>query len=180
MLDNVLATNVISVINAGLIAQGFSGFKIYKGFQPTTQGPEPVSTPSVYFTKLPSRRYGSMNRKDVWDSINSVMVHAETQFYETTYQISAAVISNPTALSYTASDLVNAAAQSLNSDYAISTFKSNNINVLRVTDIRNPYFLDDLRRFEASPSFDVTFITEMVVTSGTGVVDSFLNGVYPV
>ncbi len=34
-----------------------------------------------------------------------------------------------------------------------------------MTDVRNPYFLDDRRRNEASPSFDAVFTHKQVVRS---------------
>jgi len=72
------------------------------------------------------------------------MEHIETQFYETTFQVAAWSIQDPSILdSVTASDLANIVAGIMQSDSARLTLADNDIGILRVTDVTNPYFVDE-------------------------------------
>ena len=166
LTDNDLIRIFLPIIQDGLTADGFKKVTVKQGNQPTQQG---INTlPTVYFYKLFDKRYGFLRRDDTWDSINEIMVHTETQQYETTFQIEALVLQNPKNTNlYTASDLVNEVASIMQSDSTRGILSSNDIGILRITDIRNPYFKDDRDQFEASPSFDfvLTYAQTRVTTS---------------
>jgi hypothetical protein len=168
MLDNQLIQVFLPVINAGLTAYGYTGVSVVASHQPTQQG---IPTgPTVYFYKLNDRRYGFLRRFDTW--VDPVMVHTEEQQYETTFQVNALVIQSPgTPNQYTASDLVNDVAFIMQSDDTREILYNNNISILRVTDIANPYFVDDKDIFEASPSFDFTLSYTRTKVSTSKVVD---------
>lgn len=101
------------------------------------------------------------------------MVHTETQQYETTFQFSALATQNPaTPTQYTASDVVNLIASILQSSVTIAALQAHGVGIERITDVRNPYFLDDRDRYEASPSFDVTVTHKQVVVTTTPIVRS--------
>jgi hypothetical protein len=153
--DNELIQLFLPIINAGLIADGYTGVSVIQSNQPTQQGLN--TNPTVYFYKVNNKRYGFLGRYDKWDTVNSVMVHTEDQYYETTFQVSALVLQNVyNTNSYTASDLVNDVASIIQSDNTLNILNNAGVGILRVTDIANPYFVDDRDQFEASPSFDFT------------------------
>jgi hypothetical protein len=77
-----------------------------------------------------------------------------------------------TPTQYTASDILNLIASILQSDASIAAFQAQGVGVLRVTGVRNPYFLDDRQQNEACPSLDVTFTHKQVVASTAPVVQS--------
>jgi hypothetical protein len=153
MTDNDLIQLFIPIIHNALIADGFSNVSIKQSNQPTMQG---INTnPTVYFFKVANKRYGFLKRYDTWDSINSVMVHTEAQYFETTFQMAALVLQNPkNILIPTASDLINEVASIMQSDQTRAILKQAGVGILRVMDVVNPYFFDDRDNFEASPSFD--------------------------
>lgn len=170
--DNSLIQIFLPIINAGLIADGFTGVTVKQSNQPTQQGID--TNPSLYFFKMHSKRYGYLGRYDVWDTIGSQMVHTESQYYESTWQVSALVLQNPaTPNQYTASDLVDEAASIIQSDASRETLNSNGIGILRISDIVNPYFKDDRDNFEASPSFDFTLTYQNVRVSDNPKIDDF-------
>lgn len=172
MRDNDLARLFIPLINTGLTAVGFAGVSVVQSNQPTQQGTR--TAPTVYYFKIGDYRYGFLKREDVWDADLDQMVHSEIQQYETTFQISGLVIQKPTnAYSYTASDLVNEVAAIMQSDLTRNTLMESNVGILRVGDVRNPYFADDKDRFEASPSFDfvLTHLQTRIIIDP--VIDSF-------
>jgi hypothetical protein len=153
MTDNQLIQLFLPIIQAGLIADGFPNVVTKQANQPTQQGIN--SSPTVYFYKVASKRYGFLGRSDVWDSNTNEMIHTESQYYETTFQISALVRQFPiTPNQYTASDLVNEVASIMQSDKTRDILNNSGVGILRITDISNPYFVDDRDQFEASPSFD--------------------------
>lgn len=180
MQDNLIFKNVIEVLRAGLTAQGFptdpaaDGYiAIKQNFQPRNQGAN--TGPTLYIHKLGDHRYGFLQRKNEWDEYEQTEVHTERQLYESMFQITALSIQNPKLglAQLTASDIANTAAGIMQSDVTVDTLTSKGLFIYRITDVRNPYFVDDKERFEASPSFDFTLQHEQVIISQTPVVDDY-------
>lgn len=168
MLDNELIKELIAVLKTGLTANGLGNVSVKQSSQPTNQGAD--SGPTIYLEKIGDKRYGFLRRSDRWvfDADPPYFEHKEEQTYETSFQISALSIQDPQNVTQkTASDIVNIAAAVLQSDTARDTLQSKGIQMLRVQDVRNPYFVDDKGRFEAVPSFDFTLIHEQVIISTT-------------
>ncbi len=164
MFDNQLIALIISTLIAGEAVADIPNTPILQAFQPTQQGVN--VDPTLYLFKVGDRRFGWVERKDVWDEGAMVMRHQETQQYETTFQISALATQNPkTPNAYTASDILNLAAYILQSADAIATLEAQGVGILRVTDVRNPYFSNDKQRNQASPSFDFTLTHKQVILS---------------
>jgi hypothetical protein len=171
MLDNTLIALVIATVVAQEAAAGVPNTPIAQAFQPTQQGVNTV--PTVYLYKVGDRRYGFVGRTDVWDEQTSRMVHTETQQYETTLQFSALATQNPaTPAQYTASDILNLIAAILQSSATVAALEAQGVGVERITAVRNPYFLDDRQRFEASPSFDVVLTHKQIISTTTPVAQS--------
>ncbi len=166
LTDNSLIQIFLPIIQAGLTADGFTTTVVRQSNQPTQQGIPTV--PTVYFFKVYNRRYGFLKREDVWDTISSSFIHTESQYYETAFQVSALVLQNPSDLTIpTASDLVNEVSCIMQSDSTRAILNAQGIGILRITDLTNPYFVDDRDNFEASPSFDfvVTYLNTRESTS---------------
>lgn len=170
MFDNQLFSKIISVLNAGFIAQGYSGdtaVLVKQGYQPTNQGVNTART--CYLHKLGDNRLGYVSRETSWvpdSETGGQMVHTEKQWYETLFQVDALATQDPQDVqSLTASDIVNIAAGILQSDFAIQSFRDSGVGILRISQVRNPYFMDDRNRFEAAPSFDFTLEHEQVIVS---------------
>ena len=84
------------------------------------------------------------------------LLETEFQIYQTTFQISTLVTQNAGSINIpTASDLCTIAANCLQSRPTIRKFSSLSIGLLRVSEVRNPYFSDEQFRHAAMPSFDV-------------------------
>lgn len=131
------------------------GVKLARGYQQTQQGG--ATEPYAYFFKLGDRRYGHAKRRDVWDAAAGAFKHQEEQQYETTYQFSAWIPQDPKDVtSLTESDILNTVSGIMQSDTLLAAFKAAGVGILRVTEVRNPYIVDDRDRFAAVPSFDVT------------------------
>lgn len=159
MTDNQFIQLFLPIIQAGLIADGFTNVVTKQANQPTQQGIN--SKPTVYFYKINNKRYGFLGRWDKWNSESSEMIHNESQYYETVFQVSALVTQFPvTPNQYTASDLVNEVASIMQSDNTRYMLNASGVGILRITDIINPYFVDDKDQFEASPSFEFTLTSQ--------------------
>ena len=134
---------------------GLSGVKLARNYQSRIHGAN--SSPYVYFVKTGDHRHGSPARKDAYDPQTGDFTHTETQQYETTYQFSAWVPQDPKDVTgLTESDILNTVSSIMQSDAILSAFSAAGVGILRVTDVRNPYIVDDHDQFEAVPSFDVT------------------------
>ncbi len=172
MLDNQIIPLLIDAIIAGESAANIAGTPVKQAFQPTSQGVN--SQPTAYLYKIGDQRVGYVARADKWDAVNSVMVHTETQQYTTTFQISALAQQNPaTPTQYTASDILNLIASILQSSVTIATLEAQDVGVLHIGEVRNPYFLDDFQRNEASPSMDVVLAHKQVIVTQTPIVSEY-------
>lgn len=131
-----------------------AGVKLKRNFQARQHGAD--STAYVYFVKIGDRRYGHPERRDVWNVQTEVFDHVEIQQYESTYQFSAWVPQTPQDVtSLSESDILNTVSGIIQSDSILAAFQAQEVGILRVTEVRNPYIVDDRDQFEAIPSFDV-------------------------
>lgn len=130
------------------------GVNLARNYQQTQQGA--TTGPYVYFVKLFDRRFGHPKRRDIWDAARGLFWHEEEQTYATTYQLSAWIPQTPSDVTgLTESDILNLVSGIMQSDGVLSAFRAAGVGILRVTDVRNPYIVDDRDRFEAIPTFDV-------------------------
>jgi hypothetical protein len=153
MTDNQLIQLFLPIIQAGLIADGYPEVVVKQNNQPTQQGID--TAPTVYFSKISNRPYGTIHRENIWNG--TIMQLYNTQWCDTTWQIAALVLQDPTNIdTYTASDLVNEIKQIMQSDDAINTLIANGVGILRIEETSNPYFKDDRDQFEAIPAINFT------------------------
>ena len=179
MLDNVIFKELIQEIKTGLTSLGLPSVGVKRSYQPTQQGTNSAAT--VYVFKLFDERMGSAAVMDIWDEDNQEEVHTETQQYVTHYQVSALVRENPAdTTGLTASDLCNYVSAILQSRSSISALQSKGLGVLKVNQIRNPYFVDDKGQNEASPSFDFQLTHKQVIITRTPVFESIDCATYRV
>lgn len=179
LTDNALIQIFYPIIKNGLTADGFTGVVVQQAAQPTMQGVP--TAPTVYFYKVGMKRYGYVGRSDRWNSIDSDMDHTESQFYESTWRIQCMVTQNPTTPNqYTASDLADEVASIMQSSSTLDILNSSGIGILRITDIVNPYFMDDRDNYEAMPSFDFTLVYENERATVDPIISQFTAGIYPI
>jgi len=119
---------------------------------------------------------GSIATPVTAESMNAIpgMVYTEIEQYETTFQISGLSTQNPAnTTQLTASDIVNYASYVMQSLATITALEAQNVGILRILDIRNPYFSDDRVRYEASPSFDFTLTHKQTIITVQPVITEF-------
>jgi hypothetical protein len=175
--DNELILAFRPIVVSALAALGYANVAVVQAYQPTQQGVS--NTPTVFFYKVYDHRYGYMKRLDTWDVGLQQMVHTENQVFETSFQVEALVTQNPANINQvTASDLVNAVAQILQTDKTIEALFVSGIQILRISEIRNPYFVDDRGRFEAVPSFDFILTHNFISVTENPVIESIQPGIY--
>jgi hypothetical protein len=167
-LIQLIRNNLLTALDGSTT---FQNVDVIASNQPTQQGIN--FKPTVYFFKLMDHRYGFPQRSDVYDEINDVMIHTETQQYITTFQIGSLVRQNPrTPWNYTASDLTNECSAILQSEYVITQFFAADAGILKIGDINNPYFIDDKDQYEAYSSFDFSVTHKRARVSTVPVVES--------
>jgi hypothetical protein len=179
MTDNELISLLAGQMDAAVAAGGWPYLTIQK-YQPTQQGIP--SQPAVFFEKLFDHPYGSPCNYLTLNSDQMAFSETSVQVYESLFQISTLVIQDPEKLWLpTASDVANYIKMYLATPTSRAVFMAQNVGVLRVTSVRNPYFEDDRHRFEAHPSFDInlTYLKDIVFpVPGTNIVEEI--GIYPV
>lgn len=156
--DNQLIDIFATQLEAASAQAGWN-YVVLQNNQPSLEGAP--TAPTIYFEKMFDDEYGwpmvgYVHNAPVAPSPQGTYTQAEDQWTETTFQVSAQAIQDPSNLSVpTASDIVNYMKLYINSRKALAAFKSAGVGVLRVTKIRNPKFKDDREVFEANPNFDV-------------------------
>ncbi len=164
-LINLFATRLEAVAASGSWKDANGNlYGVSQKEQPTQQGVTTV--PQIFFEKLFDNGYGFPEVTHVFDDVNQIMTEVETQLTETTFQVSALVIQDPTDLTIpTASDVVNFCRGFLMARETIRAWKSVGVSILRVITVRNPYFEDDRHRNEATPSFDIVVTHNRVINN---------------
>ena len=157
MTDNGLFQLLVAGFTALLPARVATPVVVKQKYQPVQQGVK--SDPVLYVFKVGDARRGWVQRKDVYDPTadagRGAFRHLESQWYETTFQVSALSRQDPAdPNSITASDLASAGCDIMQSDAMMARLRLSGVGVLRVDAVRNPYFADDAERNEANPSFD--------------------------
>lgn len=179
MLDNQLIALFRPLIIAGMSMRGYGNVEVKQSYQPTQQGVS--NTPVIYFFKVSDHRYGFPKRTAAYDPIAGVTNLTTITYYETTFQINGLVVQDPTNINgITASDLVKITAEILQHDIALDILHAAEVGIERITDIRNPYFLDDRNRFEASPSFDFTLTHKQVNVVIVPDTQNAESGIFPI
>jgi len=170
MDDRSLYTALIAVIRSGMDTAA-DVLEIAQSNQLRAAG-RPI-TRALLLDKVGERRYGHVKREDVPDPDDPLlMIHRETQIYETRIQMGALAKPPPVrgeipADEPSASDLLNRAAAVLQSDVTIAALRAAGIGVLRILEVRNPVFRNDQDQFEASPSFDFILTHDQVTVTTT-------------
>lgn len=156
-----------------------TGVIVKQNYQPRTTGAD--SGPTLYLQLVTSRRVGSPGRSTIPDPDNPLeVIRREVQNYETTFQATGIFTQTPEAVGPTAKDVADFGAACIQSDEMMDRLRAHGLGVLRVTDVRNPKFVNGSDEFEASPSFDFTLTHEQVTLSKTAAVSTTEFRQYPV
>jgi hypothetical protein len=177
MQDNALIQLISPLITSALIADGYTGVILAQSYQPTQQGVSRL--PMVFMQKIYTHRYGWGRSYTKWNPLTLQEELNEDQWIETTFQFSALVTQSvQTPNQYTASDLANEVAAIVQSQAFQVALMAQNVGILRVSEIRNPWFQDDRDQFEALPSFDLVLSSLQTRLSTVPVVSSFIINVH--
>lgn len=149
--------------------------QIRRGFQPTQQ-----RTPEGFFAfifQTNNKRYGWQGSNDEYNSGDSVMEHSERYIINKFLQISTQAITKVDAVT-TAGDVAESIAAYLQSQVFVERLLEQEIEILRITEVRHPHFVNDADRYEGDPSFDfVISYTQVTQTEGVAV-DNITGNLY--
>ena len=96
---------------------------------------------------------------------NDQFLHNDVFYRAATFQVNALATQDPRKIDQlTASDLIESAADVLQSEDTIRALIASRIRMEHITAVREIYFLDDRERHEQNPSFDFT-VTYMITRS---------------
>ena len=174
--DAELFTIIRASLVTGLSAAGIDA-AVLQGYQPTQEGVE--LGPCLYMHKIGDKRYGFPEQRQVWNGPAGVFDVASVQAYESQFQI---MVWRPESATTTetASDLANFAAGWLQTPWVQADLIASGVNILRVTDVRNPFGTNDRDQFMAEPSFDFTLTHSRTIMSTTPPADPIEPGIYRV
>lgn len=162
-----------------LTTPAVAGLKIKASNSPQTTGAD--EGPTLYLSFVSHHRYGWVRRDAYPDPDAEVgMIRREAQRYETTMQATALHRQGVTRTEPTAQDVANLAAAVVQSDAWMDLMRAQGVGILRVTDVRAPYFLNGEGEFEASPSFDFVLTHEQVTLTKVPEITGTAYRQYPV
>jgi len=185
MYDNPIYALILSVLNAQLADVGLAGTTLVKAYQSPRQGvvesTANAPTTSGYLIKLCDKRDGSPREDYCWNGTSSEMIRTQTSVIHSTFQLTTLAVQTPGNLTQlTASDVANLLADVLQNEYTQHLFIQQGVGILNITDIRNPYFLDDRDQYEASANFDFTLVHTQVLTKSVPYTDTVTVTLLPV
>lgn len=155
MNDNQVWQILTATFNQALTDANFATVKFARSYQPRQEGA--ISSDALYCHKISSKRYGWQKHADVFNAGDDDFDHTESQIIEAVYQVSAEVSEDPSDINQiTSFDIVHGVALQLNSLAVRKALKVGGIGIIRITDVRTPYFVNDSDRNEAEPNFDFT------------------------
>lgn len=132
------------------------------------------NTAAVLFSKLFDHRLGWPKRQSKLNVAGVAFDNALIQQYETTYQFSAWVQTDPANVSgLTESDVLNIVSSIIQTDAILLAFRAAGVGIQRVPQVRNPVITDDRDRFEAVPSFDIVFTHTRILSTTVPKVDTY-------
>lgn len=177
MLDNQLIDFLVTQLNTAIQSAGWS-FDVVQKNNPTIQGIP--STPTVFFEKLFDHNYGFQHVDLTLSQDQTQYLSTTSQAVETSFQISAWAIQDPANVTLpTASDIAHQCCRYLQHPVVVQNFAAAGIQMLRVTEVRNPYLQDDKSQFEAVPSFDIVLIHGRDLTMSVPMADKIVQqGIY--
>lgn len=172
MNDNQVLAIVIAILNAGLPTIGIPGVTVLQNYQPRIQGVP--TTPVVYLHKINAPRYGFPGQSDVYNSSTQLFDHVDSFWRTPSWQVNGLSTQDPAdTTQLTASDIVEGTADVLQLPSTRTQLLQNNIGILRITDVRETYFIDDRDRHEQQPSFDFTLTYQRMIQSTENPVTCF-------
>lgn len=155
MTQNEQVAVFLAVIKAGLQEKGFGDIAVRRAYQPR-RGATPDKL--VSFFPVSSKLYGFFGKTQ---KVGTVIEEKTEQVVETIWQFQAQF--KETANSeLTATDILLIVSDILRDGR--EEMRAQGVNMLRITDIRNPYFLDSSDEYTASPSFDIILQTNRQTT----------------
>lgn len=186
MLNSQLQKILITTIRAGLTAYPGTpplpdGIIIQPAYQPRQQG-VPIPPTITYYDKGTVPR-GFPKFENFTDPDTNVFMRRERQRQETTYQIGALVLQDPTTPDQmTETDVLNIVRSILQGQQALSILNPMDIGVLRVSQISSNFFIDDRGQNENNPIFDIilTYMQENVFPADAIQQDVISAGIYPI
>jgi hypothetical protein len=159
MQDSPLVTAVASVVEP-LLQLKFPGVNIVQKYQGTSQAPPTEAC--VFMFKVSDHRSGSARIDYAFDTLpenalpGNRMATNTVQVIESRWQFSAQwPTTGDDPAPSTASDLLRYVAMLLSVDGILQSVRKLGINPMRITDVTNPYHVNDYDQFAAHPTFDV-------------------------
>lgn len=174
LLDSGIASYVANPLNTRLLPEGLTSQRAFL----SRQGDTPEG-PAIIVNRTLTRMIGYPRRRS--RQTDSGWVKTQGQRYESTYHIEALVPQSPaepTAMSE--ADVLNVARFILTCDAALVAFRSQNVGLLRVTEIRSNYIEDDKDQNEDVPFFEITFTHRIEFNAAVPLVDVFKTVFQPV
>jgi hypothetical protein len=178
MLDNDLIRLFRPLLINGFLRSGFNNVTVQQSYLPNRQGVP--SNPVVYFQKLYDKRYGFCSNNTEYDYDLNQMIRTEEQVYETTFQVSSLLKQDPSNIGYTSSDLINIASQTMQTETTLKALNSAGVGILRVTNVRNPFDLNDKDEFASSASFDFTLTHNQILKTVSDLITNVIIKIYRV
>lgn len=148
MRDNDLFKILIAELKSQLVNQNLADVKVLRSYQPTQQSVSEERR--IFIHKVTNPQVGT-------GIIYNGTTRIQQYLKRATFQFDALAQQDPSDInSLTASDILTTAADMLQSYKSIRQLRENGVNIERITDVRQSYFINDKDRNESAPSFDLT------------------------
>ena len=157
MTDNEVWVIITATLDQAIVDSGLGASNVIfaRAAQPRQEGA--ISQPALYCHRISSKRYGWQHRIDKYAQSSDDFDHQESVITESVYQVSSEVSEDPEDIGeITAFDIASRIALQLNTITVRKALLAQGISMIRIIDVRTPFFKNDSDQFEQEPSFDFT------------------------
>ena len=154
---------IIAALRQGMDANCLQDVAIKQSYQPIKEGANTQDT--VYLFKVASKRTGFQSRNYSYNDVDTVYGAEEKYFVTATYQLTANVVRDVSnEFELTAYDVTEKCSAIMQSVPFRKKLLESGIGILRITDVRNPYHLDDYEQFDQDSNFDFVITYENILS----------------
>lgn len=170
MLDNQMYILLRQLLTVQAPLRGVGDVIYPQRYQPTQQGRNTERT--VMMHKINDVAIGSAKVEQKFVA-GQVIRRTETQSMEATFQFTVTQPPTMEVDELTHDDVLKMIRATLQSQDAQAFLIANGASVLRVREVRNPFFINDRGQFEPNPSFDLVLKHNDIYVDGVPFVNTF-------
>ena len=161
---NQIFKDLIDLLKKGLLSKSLS-WQIIQSFQQTIGN---IKSPYIMIHRISSSNIGFQSQKDIYNESTQKIDHTEEQIENVLFQIDAVYDRTPddNTTTITGTDVLRIISRWLQSDLGLEEIKKKGYEILRITEVVEPFYKSVNELYQVNPHFELQLIvTQIDITS---------------